>query len=69
MVLVLSKAFSFILALMAGYISKKTGFLKKDDYIVTQKIFITITLPASLEKRRSAANNLKKHHKFFVINN
>lgn len=42
------RASSFMAAIILGYVLKKRGFFKEDDFYVMSKIMVKITLPASI---------------------
>ena len=45
---VLLKASAYILVIIAGYVLKKVGFFKPDDYKLIMKIVLNITMPAAV---------------------
>lgn len=45
---ILIRAASFIAIIILGYVLRRIGFFKKDDFYVLSKIVIRITLPAAL---------------------
>ena len=45
---ILMRAGSFMAVIILGYVLKKVGFFKEDDFYVMSKIMVKITLPASI---------------------
>ena len=45
---ILMQAGSFMAVIILGYVLKKVGFFKEDDFYVMSKIMVKITLPASI---------------------
>ena len=45
---ILMRAGSFMAVIILGYVLKKAGFFKEDDFYVMSKIMVKITLPASI---------------------
>lgn len=45
---ILIRAGSFVVIILLGYVLKKLGFFKEDDFRVLSKIVINITLPAAI---------------------
>ena len=45
---VLLKASAYIIVIIAGYVLKKAGFFKPDDYKLIMKITLNITMPAAV---------------------
>lgn len=45
---ILMRAGSFMAVIILGYVLKKVGFFKEEDFYVMSKIMVKITLPASI---------------------
>lgn len=45
---ILTKAVSFVLIIVLGYVLKNRGYFKKDDYRLITKIVLNVTLPAAI---------------------
>lgn len=45
---VLLKASAYVIVIIAGYVLKKIGFFRQDDYKIIMKIVLNITMPAAV---------------------
>ena len=45
---VMTRASAFILCIAAGYLFKRAGFFKKEDFRLISRIVLTITLPCAV---------------------
>lgn len=48
MTIVLMKAMAFVSIIVLGYVLKRVGFFKKEDFYLISRIVVKITLPAAI---------------------
>lgn len=67
MLTVLTKACSFILVIAIGYLLKRKGFFRKEDFSVIAKIVINITLPCAVISNFGSLESFSPSLLFIVL--